>query len=448
MRSKVRPGLVRAISVPILALCIWIGMSVSPIFAAEGLEKVIHSFQGGSDGQYPTGGLIADRAGNLYGMTMDTFATAGCTSNCGTVFELSPPTTAGSAWTKSTLHSFRGGNDDGSRPSDVPVLDGAGNLYGTTLYGGSGDNGVIFELSPSATSAGAWTETILYNFPADGSRGKSPNGGLTFDAEGNLYGVTAEGGLAECDCGTVFQLSPPDAAGESWTQTVIHKFDGYPTDGGNPVGSLVFDLSGALYGTTQTGGISGWGSVFQMKRHKGEWRAKVIYGFPLSDFGIVGISGRPSIDTAGNLFGNVIDGGNSCDCGGIWELSPASTGTAPWTFNTVYEFYVPFDANQLGGTNPSGSLLIDKSGNLYGAAGGGLDRKHEEHDGIVFELSPPSSPGGARTKKVLHEFSGAAFGDGRDPIGGIVMVAGKLYGVTSLGGTVDLGSVYSLTVVP
>jgi hypothetical protein len=206
-------------------------------FAASSKEIVVYSFQGGADGAY-SATLLADKAGNLYGNAYQGGGGA-CQGGCGAVFELTPPGAAGGAWTETVLYHFMGGND-GSLPRGGLIFDSAGNLYGTTLFGGGGACsdacGTVFELSPPAAAGGAWTETILYRFKGvrEGD-GNGPYGNVVFDKSGNLYSTTYAGVIACSDsgpwgCGTVFELSPPTATGGVWTETVLYRFDPVSTE--------------------------------------------------------------------------------------------------------------------------------------------------------------------------------------------------------------------------
>jgi uncharacterized repeat protein (TIGR03803 family) len=219
----------------------------------------LHVFTGGKDGSHPSGGLVFDAAGNLYGS-----ATQGSkceVPGCGLIFELTPTTSGG--WHETVLHAFSGGSD-GAYPGSALILDAAGNVYGTTPYGGdrthcSGGCGVVFELSQNA---GVWKETVLHTFL--GTDGATSAGALTFDAAGNLYGTTIQGGnLNACGdgCGVVFKLSP--AAGGAWTETLLHTFTG-GSDGSLPQAGVILDSAGNLYGTAQVGGAHGFGAVFEI----------------------------------------------------------------------------------------------------------------------------------------------------------------------------------------
>ena len=214
---------------------------------------MLYSFNfNGTDGADPAAGLIFDAAGNLYGTTY-----GGGTYDWGTVFELTPA--AGGGWTEKVLYSFLGGAD-GFFPAADLIFDAAGNLYGTTGYGGAYDNGTVFELTP--TGGGDWTEKLLHSFSynLNGMDGTYPQAGLIFDAAGNLYGTTVGGG--NYGGGTVFELTP--TAGGNWTETVLHNFNRNGTDGADPYAGLIFDGAGNLYGTTSFGDVYGDGTVFQL----------------------------------------------------------------------------------------------------------------------------------------------------------------------------------------
>jgi uncharacterized repeat protein (TIGR03803 family) len=258
---------------------------LSPAQDGGWTEKIIYNFQGGvlgmpsADGAAPMAGLIRDSAGNLFGTTY-----SGGVYGVGTVFELSPA--PGGSWEEKILYSFDNNTADGYKPLAGLVFDGAGNLYGTTNEGGAGlctndfgtggsvlGCGTVFEMSPQGS--GVWAEKILYSFQYNSTDGRYPSGALIFDAKGNLYGTTVLGGTGLCEdddgdilgCGTVFALYPKGSGG--WTEVVLHEFQYSSTDGQGPNGNLVFDASGNLYGTTQSGGdnggkIVGGGTVFKI----------------------------------------------------------------------------------------------------------------------------------------------------------------------------------------
>jgi uncharacterized repeat protein (TIGR03803 family) len=398
-------------------------------------EKVAYSFLGFSDGANPNGGLVADAAGNLYGTTV-----GGGTGKAGTIFELSPPATAGGAWTETVLHDFQ--NTDGQFPSGTLIFDKVGNLYGTTYRGGDRGIGSVFELSPPATAGGAWTETVLLGFPV-GSVGANPSGKLTMDAQGNLYGTTSNGGNSRCSangCGIVFELVAPTTSGGSWTEKVLYDF-GAANDGVTPAPDLLL-RNGILYGTTLRGGSFNGGTVFELVRKPGLWTETILYNFPESG-GInppqsSGPYGGLIADSAGNLYGTTFYSGNTplcgqVGCGTIYELSPPVVAGNPWVENTLYAFTNPSD-----GERPYAALWRDKLGNLYGTATGG-GKNAQSTQGSVFKLKPPALSGRPWTFVVLHYFRGATVGDGANPYSALTFVNGVLYGTTSNGGTIYTG---------
>ena len=211
-------------------------------------ERVIHHFQY-LKGAVPYAGLIFDAQGNLYGTTVQ-----GGTHGRGTAFELSP--TAGGGWTETVLYSFNNA-PDAANPYGGLVLDTAGSFYGTTYYGGTSNRGAVYKLTRG--SNGTWTESVLYSF-ADGN----PTGALVFDAKGNLYGTTSNDGVTY-HAGTVFELTP--ASGGNWNASVLYSFKGSGNgDGDSPYCGLIFDAAGNIYGTTELGGAKDEGTVFKLTR--------------------------------------------------------------------------------------------------------------------------------------------------------------------------------------
>jgi len=334
-------------------------------------SKVLHSFNNYAT---PYGGLVFDAKGNLYGTTSQ-----GGPHGLGTVFELTP--SASGKWTETTLHSFSG--PDGSSPHDTLVFDAAGNLYGTTLMGGAYGWGTVFQLRRGKN--GKRTEKVLHSFNTNGD-GYNPEAGLIFDKSGNLYGTTYYGG-SECrnwGCGTVFELSPGPKC--KWTEKVLHSFGSY-YDGGYPWGGLIFDPAGNLYGTTTVGG-GGFGTVFQLTPSgKNSWNETVLHSFS-GDDGFLPL-GSLVLDAAGNLYGTTSDGGNyggwcADGCGVVFKLTPGSNGG--WTETTLYKFNVSGD-----GHFPVANLIFDAAGNLLGTTVGGGDQDGCNYNlgcGTVFELIP------------------------------------------------------------
>ena len=362
---------------------------LSPNAGGGWTETVLYHFgQGHSDGAFPYAGLIMDRAGNFYGTThnggAETAVSGGC--DCGTVFELSP--VPGGGWRETILHSFGSGREGAFPAYAGVIMDAAGNLYGTTSSGGIYGNGIVFELSPRAN--GGWTETVLHNF-GNGDDGSVPQAGLTMDTAGNLYGTTLWGGIyrrcsdgLKAGCGTVFELSPSQGGG--WTETVIHSFNW--ADGWQPNSTLIMDTVGNLYGTTTVGGFNacadgpeGCGTVFQLSPSPGGgWTETVLHTFgrPATD-GSHPWTGL-TMDTAGNLYGVTLDGG-VYSFGTVFEMSPQQGGG--WSETVLHSF------NITDGWNPYGLPTVDRSGNIYGTtAAGGSSPYCKGGCGVVWEITP------------------------------------------------------------
>jgi uncharacterized repeat protein (TIGR03803 family) len=345
---------------------------------AAAQEEVLYSFHydNGTDGYAPSAGLIFDTAGNLYGTTY-WGGTYSCPGShgCGTVFELTP--IAGGGWTEQVLHSF-GSGTDGIWPSAGLTFDAAGSLYGTTSWGGTYGYGTVFELTPAP--GGGWTEKVLHNF--NGTDGAAPYAGLIFDAAGHLYGTTKEGGAY--GYGAIFELARSvSAVGGGWTEKVLHSFNS--TDGAGPVAGLIFDAGGKLYGTTIQGGTYNDGAVFELARSVsavgGSWTEKVLHSFNSTD-GAGPVAGL-IFDAVGNLYGTTLYDGTyeNCDygagCGTVFELTSIVGGG--WTEQVLHSFGGGAD-----GQNPQAGMIFDAAGNLYGTTNVGGD----EGGGTVFEIRP------------------------------------------------------------
>ncbi len=279
--------------------------------------KVLHTFGEGNDGSGLIGGLIFDAEGDLYGTTVF----GGGPYRYGTVFEL----TAGSdGWKETVLHRF-GFNSHGCCPQASLVMDNAGNLFGTAS--------VAFELSPGADG---WKETVLHDFTGEHGDGEGAYAGLTMGAAGNLYGTTEYGGGSQnCDggCGTVYQLSP--TSGGKWKETILHRFQAH-WDGSYPgIGALILDDAGNVYGTAD-GGNSGYGVVFKLApAHSGGWKETVLYNIAGGAEGAEPTAGVV-MDNAGNLYGTTNAGGTGCGCGVVYKLSLGAKGK--WTYTVLHAF--------------------------------------------------------------------------------------------------------------
>jgi uncharacterized repeat protein (TIGR03803 family) len=374
--------------------------------------QVIHNFQG-IDGDSPYGGPTLDRLGNVYGTTYAGgafgagsvyelsfhnsswrfsrlysfkagsdgtgvgFGTLAITPNCalfgttegggnfGVAFEVKPTAntcpTSSATWTESVVHSF-GSGSDGAQPIGGVVLDSAGNFYGTTSLGGATGNGTVFK----ATRTGqTWAESAIYSFTG-GNDGANPPAGVTLDAHGNLFGTTSFGGANFV--GVVYELSP---SGSGWTQKVLYTFQGQ-NDGQNPVGGVILDKAGNIYGGTFSGGVNGGGTVYELSPSGTSWKLTTLHSFTGS-YG--GPYNKLAFDASGTLYGATEgDGVNSK--GTVFKLTP-SNGT--WTFTDLYDF--------TGGTDggvPYGGVAVDANGDVFGTTSlGGTNNQ-----GVVFEITP------------------------------------------------------------
>jgi len=382
---------------------------------AQTAYKVLYGFQNNPDGHRPASGVIQDNGGNFYGTTQ-----AGGSADYGVVFKLTP--NADGTWTESILHSF--GGEDGSYPGGNLIFDSTGRLYGTTRAGGVFDKGTVDRLVPNVD--GSWTESVLYSFTG-GVDGGAPYSTLVFDGSGALYGTTPGGGNLSCSftgssggCGVVFKVTPNQDG--SWTESVLHAFQG--PDGAGGDAGLTFDAAGNLYGTATVGGdpTCGCGVVFVLKPNAdGTWSETVIHTFSGPD------GAQPTailiLDGAGNLYGSTWYGGklgcgNTPGCGLVFRLKPNPDGS--WTEGILHVFTLT------DGAYPNSALVFDEAGNLYGvAAGGGDPTCFYNGCGLVFKLSP--NPDGDWGENPLHIFSGGT--DGAFPSGSLIFdAAGHLYG--------------------
>ncbi len=317
------------------------------------------------DGHYPSGGLLRDSAGNLYGTTVE-----GGAYDHGVVFKLAPPATGSTVWTQTVLLSFNGSN--GQSPVAGLIADKAGNLYGTTVGGGA-DYGTVFELSPPAPGQTAWTETVLFDF--NGRNGGGPYGNLVFDARDNLYGTTAGGGSD--GLGTAFALSPPVSGQTAWTETVLVSFNG--PGGKFPEAGLTVDRAGNLYGTTNGGGRNTLGTVYELTppaSGQAKWTETVLVSFngrngsyPL---------GNVFLDNGGSVYGTTSEQGTS-GFGNVFKLTPPAAGQTAWSETVIAAF------NGKDGRIPDSGLIADKAGALYGTT---ADGSGKSRFGLVFKVSP------------------------------------------------------------
>ena len=407
--------------------------SVAGVFTDASAQSLttLHSFRAGpEDGAEPsTGRLIADGAGNLYGTTFG----GGSDQSYGTIFKMTP------TGTETVLHRFNG--EDGAGPEAGLIADAAGNLYGTTKYGGL-NYGTVFKLTLNPD--GTYSHGILHSFAGYPIDGTAPDG-LVADAAGNLYGTTTAGGASSCGgfgCGTAFKLTRnPDG---TYSETVLYSFigrsgDGWfgGSDGQYPFSGLIADSGGNLYGTTYYGGgigcePYGCGTVFRLTPNPdGSYSESVLHSFSGGSDGAAPYAGLLA-DTGGNLYGTTSTGGGavvcSAGCGTVFKLTVNPDGT--YSESVLHSF-----AGGSDGEAPYADLIADAAGNLYGttSAGGVVDAF-----GTVFVLRPTGA------LVVLHRFT---FGEGANPFAGLMAdAAGNLYGTTHAGGSDNFGTVFKQTV--
>jgi len=375
-------------------------------------ENVLFAFDGGREGWAPSGGVVFDAAGNLYGTTLGqgqggSNCSQGSDFGCGVVFELSP---SGTGWTETIVHNFRG--TDGIGPSTGVTVDASGTVYGTAAFSGFAPHfnggGSIFKLSPSS---GEWQESFRVLSATDGV---SPSS-LISDGKGNLFGTTGGGGVY--GFGTVFELSPNSRGGVR--RTILYSFkDG--SDGSSPE-SLTFDAAGNLYGVTFEGGIDDWGTVFELSPGTGgSWNERILHAFdPNTADGLYPV-GSVVFDAAGNMYGVTWEGGTTC-CGTVFELTPSPDGS--WTETILHNFV----GGNGDGWNPLAGVALDSAGNLYGTTGAG----GSTDNGTVYKLSPNGD--GIWTETLLYAFGGGS--DGSYPAAAPVLDGhGNLFATASLGG--------------
>jgi len=360
--------------------------------------RTLYKFPGGNRGGGPQTGVVSDSEGNLYGTTY-----YGGAYGWGTVFELKH---SRNGWTQEVVYNFEG-SYDGFNPTGNLLIDKAGNLYGTTLYGGTGTGcqqgsyecgGTVFEMTRSDQG---WKHSVLHSFcSASGCDDGAAPCALSFDETGNLYGATGAGGggCPTYGCGTVYELT---RSKRGWTENVIYAFQNGDGEAPGP-GGITLDNDGNVYGTTYGGGAYYSGIVFELKHRNNHWDELVLYNFASGDGGA---NGGLTLDGADVIFGTT-DYGNGV--GGIFELR-RSQGV--WKETVLYSG---------DGANPQ--LILDKTGALYGTTlFGGAD-----NDGVVFKLQRHKT----WNMTVLHSFSGK--GDGANPYAGLFLgVNGNFYGTTS-----------------
>ena len=385
--------------------------------------NVIYTFTGGFDGANPLAGLTMDARGNLYGTASEgggggqgtvyklihnasgwqfnrlygfswpagsaldarvlfgpDGALYGTTyyggAGYGNVFSLVPPptpprTAQDNHWIETGLYTFTGGSD-GADPEGDLAFDDAGNIYGSTFFGGSNGGGAVFELTRSGNS---WQESVLYSFTNDD--GVWPVGVIL--QAGDFYGTTSFRGAF--GNGAVFQLSP---SGSGWTENVLYSFPS-GNSGGQSASEVIFDGAGSMYGSTFNNGDGGYGpgTVWELMPSGGGWTFSTLYNFSAPGCSSPqGPRNAPlTMDPAGNLYGTTYADGANC-YGSIFKLSPPSGG-GQWTYTSLHDFTGGTD-----GGNPESKVIIDASGNLYGTASCGGSANCSHGYGVVWEITP------------------------------------------------------------
>jgi uncharacterized repeat protein (TIGR03803 family) len=434
-------------------LCLACALStVPPAYAAK--LTVLYSFcaqANCADGAAPDGGLIADPAGNLYGTTTDG-GDQTVRFGHGTVFQLQPSDSG--TWTYKNVYTFCQ-CDKGAVPTGDLVRDVNGNLYGVAESGGKieesiEDAGTVFELMPKP--GGTWRLKRLHAFCPDqcGTDGANPKAGLTYagaadgapyDGMSPLFGTTYYGGSSPTTTfggGVAFQLAPITGS-TRWKETVLYNFCSRPNcaDGSQPEASLLAAANGNLLGAAS----GGTGQLFQLMPHGKRWKDQVLYSFCTTNcHDGAAPAGKLIADTAGNLYGTASEAGKFCnftvECGTVFEL-PAGSGE----LHVLHNFCVQFNCRD--GKGPTAGLVMDASGNMYGTAsdGGGNDLDDSAGGGVVFEVDHTGN------FKVLHRFcakSGCT--DGDHPLGDLMLdSSGRLFGTTSAGGAYGEGEVFELS---
>lgn len=389
--------------------------------------KVLHNFGSANDGSVPYGPLLLDPKGNLYGVTIDG-GTGQCSDyGCGTVYKLTP--VSGGGWKEDILHSFNAGSD-GSAPWGGLLFDSSGNLHGTLsgdlsfaadgafelspnpggwvntmLYNGYAGPGLVFDkagnlygtigggdsgfgaLGKLSPNSGGWTYAQLYSL-CDQSGcpgGYASPAPPVWDTKGNLWGTMTEGGInsAPCftsfGCGIIFEMTP-DGDG-TWAYSVMHEFASSSTDGQWPYGSLVRDAAGNFFGSTWLGGAYNHGTVFKFALINGKWQESVLYDFPSCIQGCM-VEGMLAMDKAGNLYGTADGGTGTPSCGGfacgvVFKLAPEKDGH--WKYSVLYNL-----TETTGGVQPFYGVILDGEGNLYGVTSS--SGKYDA--GTAFEITP------------------------------------------------------------
>jgi len=413
------------IAVKMFSLLVGLGL----VLAAHAQTlNTLYSFGRNELGYQPEAGVTVSPGGELFGTT-----NFGGISGLGVVYELAPPAMAGGPWTYTPIHSFNPQNGEAQAPvGTVPAIGPGGLLYGVNEGGG---DGIVYRLAPPSAGT-VWRESTLLAFAGtngNGLGGDGPDGTLSVGLNGALYGAAGSGGAY--GNGVVFRLSPPGMQGGTWTEQVLYSFDWAAGDGEAPRGPLASGTGGAIYGVTQYGGIS-FGTVFQLlppQSQGGLWTESLLHVFTGGSD-----SSYPNgviLGPGGVLYGTAAGVSHletASASGTVFQLTPPGTPGGAWAETILHSF--------AGGTrNPDGSVpdsapVLGPNGELYGTtyAGG------THGVGTIYELVPPSVPGGEWTEVILYNFTDGP--DGGEPNAVAFGPDGNLYGTTLIGGVSPDGS--------
>ncbi len=375
-------------------------------------ETVLHSFVGFPTDVYgSSAALTMDSSGNLYG------AYGGGAYDMGAVYEFVKTLTG---YHEELLYNFGSVPLDASDPNGSVIMDSAGNLYGTTTNGGGlgAYLGAVFELIKSSTG---YSEKVLYKFSGSGDAGDLPTASLVMDSAGNLYGTTRQG--SPYDRGAVFELINTPTG---YTEKTLLTFTG-TSDGGSPVGGVILDSVGNLYGLAGSGGANQQGVVYELVESYTSYTEKVLYNFAALRGAITYPVGNLTLDSAGNLYGTTLTGGANGN-GTVYELVKSSGG---YMATVLYNFSSDEGETRAG-------VTMDSAGNLYGTL---LTGSGANQYGSVYKLVKSST---GYTFRELWSFQGMP-GDGYYPWAGLIIgPAGNLYGTTELGGTLQKGTLFKV----
>jgi uncharacterized repeat protein (TIGR03803 family) len=334
----------------------------------------------GTGGWVPISDLVRDKAGAFYGTT---FNGGNSVCSCGSVYKLVPPAVAGGAWIESQLYAFPYDSIHGRLPANAALaLTSNGTLYGVTIQGGAWNEGVIYELQTK--NGKSYTETDLYSF-GDAADGNTPNGPIALDSAGNLYGVTLWGGAF--NQGTVYKYTPATSKSAA-VETILYSFGSSSTDGTNPSGNLVFDAGGDIYGVTNNGGNDlSDGTVFTLEYANKTYTESIVFTFSRSartgTNPVAGLSWNP---TNNSLYGTTTQyGALDTGSGTVYQLLPPAVKTGTWTETTLYDF-----TYDVVGGYPAGIVTRDPTtGTLYGTAQNGGIEGCDLYCGTVWQIVNP-----------------------------------------------------------